>query len=180
MNIFFLHLHPQIAARAMTNKHVVKMILESAQLLSTAHLVCDGVTTVGLSKSGRKQKQFVHHNSNILYKASHINHPSAIWVRESALNYIWLYNHFAELCAEYTRRYKRVHATETKLLNILAYIPYNISASVNFKDPPQAMPDQYKSACCVSAYRNYYESEKLKLDVDIDRYKKYLKFIKFS
>ena len=174
MNVFYLHTNPRTAARAMTSKHVVKMILESAQLLSTAHLVLDGQMTVGLSKSGRRQKQFIHADSNILYKATHINHPSAIWCRESIENYEWLWQHFSELCTEYTRRYDRIHATEIKLLNRLRDLPVHLTRHVSKIPVPRAMPSQYQHSDATVAYRQYYEAEKLKLETDVIRYKKIL------
>jgi len=85
MNIFYLDPDPQICAEMHNNKHCVKMILEYAQLLSTAHRVLDGVITEGVSPTGRKRKSYVLSDAreNILYSATHINHPSAIWVRKT-------------------------------------------------------------------------------------------------
>ena len=79
MNIFYLSEDPNQAAKYMYNKHVVKMILESAQLLCTAHIISDG------------------ESADVPYKATHKNHPSAIWARESVSNYIWLYDHMIAL-----------------------------------------------------------------------------------
>lgn len=158
MNIFYLHNDPMKAAQAMSDKHVIKMILESAQLLSTAHHVLDG-----------DQAQ----SKDLLYKCTHINHPSAKWVRQSADNYNWLYHHFLALCTEYTARYGKVHATFTKLGNILATLPSNIP-HVGFTQPPCAMPDQYKVANdSVTSYRNYYLGEKLGRMLDLNRFKKF-------
>lgn len=155
MNIFYLDSNPKIAAQAMTNKHVVKMILESAQLLSTAHHLIDGDQAT---------------DKDLLYKPTHHNHPSAVWVRQSALHYLWLYEHFMALCNEYTERYGKIHATFTKLAMPLANFPKNI-VYVDFVQPPCAMPDQYKvSNDSVTSYRNYYIGEKLKLDSDINRF----------
>ena len=80
------------------DKHCIKMILEYAQLLSTAHRVLDGVELEGISASGRKRKFWTLGDSRdyTLYKATHINHPSAIWVRKSYENYEWLYTMFIE------------------------------------------------------------------------------------
>ena len=80
MNIFYLSNDPEKAAKMMYNKHVVKMILETAQLLCTAHIVHEG------------------NNANVPYKATHKNHPSAIWARQSADNYEWLYFHMLAHC----------------------------------------------------------------------------------
>ena len=82
MNIFYLDRNPVIAAQMMCDKHVVKMILESAQMLSTAHRVLDGDDRA---------------NETGLYKMAHKNHPSTIWVRASSENYRWLWKHFDAL-----------------------------------------------------------------------------------
>lgn len=129
---------PKKCAEMHCNKHVVKMILEYAQLLSTAH---------HLSKTERDY-----------YKPTHINHPCAIWVRKSVLNYCWLYELFVCLCNEYTKRYKKVHMTEKKLKENLRIIPSNIkfTSSFTFTKFPQAMPDDVKTESVVNAYRNLY------------------------
>ena len=90
MNIFYLHDDPKIAAEMSCDKHVVKMILESAQLLSTCHRVQDGTEYYDKTKNGRKIKRWRHPNPNmeaILYKAGWLNHPSTKWLFESAYNY---------------------------------------------------------------------------------------------
>ena len=75
MNIFFLDTDPKRCAKMHNNRHCVKMILEYAQLLSTAHRVLDGHESVGLSESGRKKKVWKladHDYDNRLYSATHI------------------------------------------------------------------------------------------------------------
>ena len=97
MNIFYLHKDPEIiSAKMHCDKHVVKMIIEYAQLMSTAHRILDGDEYEGRTKIGRRIRRWKHLNKNVentIYKASHINHPSAVWTRESVANYIWLYNY---------------------------------------------------------------------------------------
>jgi len=143
MNIFYLDKDPMIAAQMMCDKHVVKMILESAQLLSTAHRVLDGD---------------VYADSVGLYKTAHKNHPSTIWTRASVHNYMWLYNHMISLMQEYTCRYGKHHASE-RLVAPLRKTPTTIPV-VDFSDPPQCMPDYCKTEDTVSAYRYYYINEK--------------------
>ena len=90
MNIFYLDQNPRICAEMHLDKHVVKMILEYAQLLSTAHRVLDGEEYFDMTINGRKIKRWRMSNSymeNGLMKASHINHPSNIWLRQSKQNY---------------------------------------------------------------------------------------------
>lgn len=144
MNIFYLDRDPNIAAQMMCDKHVVKMILESAQMLSTAHRVLDG--DYRADRGG-------------FYKMAHKNHPSTIWVRASSENYRWLWKHFDALLKEYTHRYGKHHATE-RLRNILFMPPLNIVHGVPFTDPPQCMPEICKGEDTVLAYQNYYIIEK--------------------
>ena len=143
MNIFYLHTDPRVAARYHNDKQVVKMILESAQMLSTAHRELDDDV------------------DDILYRSTHKNHPSTKWARENITNYMWLYFLFEALCDEYTHRYGKVHLTDKKLRNILQHNPKNISPDSSFIQPPQCMPDEYKiEGNSVKAYRNYYMGEK--------------------
>jgi hypothetical protein len=174
MNIFYLDHNPKVAAQAMTDKHVVKMILESAQLLSTAHRVLDGEAEVQLSKNGRRLTRYSHPTlDDVLYKSTHINHPSGVWARESKANYLWLYKHFVELCLEYTARYHKVHASFEKLNGVLSTPPFNITNSP-FTPIKLAMPVNYHLSDPVESYRYYYESEKLHTNTDIIRYKNIL------
>ena len=140
MNIFYLDKCPYIAARLQYNKHVGKMILESAQMLCTAHHVCGNP-------------------DDVPYKKAHLNHPSTIWVRENANHYEWLYRHLVGLGDEYTRRYNKKHLSTIKCLNPLAKLPVNIPHKP-FEQPPQCMPDEYKDKCSIQAYWNYYIGEK--------------------
>ena len=158
MNIFYLSNNPTEAAQMMVDKHVVKMIVETAQLLSTAHRLVDGKEYIEYAASGRKIKRWKLDDSrnDILYSATHITHPSAIWTRESTQNYAWLVNHFFALCDEYTHRYGKIHSTYLKLSEYIKNPPNNLK-KVEFTDPPLAMPDIYKSKIAIDSYRNYYK-----------------------
>ena len=103
LNIFYISDDPTQAAQWMVDKHVVKMILESAQLLSTAHRLLDGRVTAGKSKLGRNVKRYILDDGRepVLYSATHVNHPSAVWARTSVENYLWLADHFSSLMDEY-------------------------------------------------------------------------------
>ncbi len=163
MNIFYLDRNPVQAARDHLDKHVVKMILEYAQLLSTAHRVLDGKETITLSKSGRKKKvwQLDDDRDSLLYAATHINHPSAIWARQTDTNYDYFYALFIATCDEYTYRYGKVHLTDTKLRNALHQIPKNISKSKIWVAPTPAMPDECKvNGDHLASYRKYYIDKK--------------------
>jgi hypothetical protein len=164
MNIFYLDNNPKVCAEMHNDKHCIKMILEYAQLLSTAHRVLDGVQSNGFGKTGRKQIRYVLSDSreSILYTATHINHPSAIWVRQSRDNYAWLWNLLKALCKEYTYRYGKVHKVEREgLLWELWYIPAKIAEHPTFTEPTPAMPDEVKVAGnSMASYRNYYLQRK--------------------
>ena len=141
MNIFYLDSDPVKAAQIQYNKHVVKMILESAQMLCTAHHHYDN-------------------GHNVPYKKAHYNHPSTIWCRQNASQYMWLYDHMIALGKEYTKRYKKTHLTITKCAEVLKQLPPTIPETI-FTEPPQCMPDAYKVlGCSITAYWNYYEQEK--------------------
>ena len=169
MNIFYLHNDPETCAQMHNDKHVVKMILEYAQLLSTAHRVIDGVEEQALSKSGRKQKvwRLDDDRENVIYKASHINHPSAKWARHGEQNYRWLFTMWTHLLNEYTHRYGKHHTAE-RLLTYLARPPKNINMEERYTAPWRAMPDEYKMArstpnYTIESYRAYYLGEKVKM-----------------
>jgi hypothetical protein len=147
MNIFFLDRDPATAARYHNDKHTVKMILEYAQLLSTAHRVLDG------SLDGTLYDE----RNNVLYKTTHKNHPSAVWVRRELDHYRWVHDLLYFLIGEFRYRYGKPHATE-RLLPLLLDAPYNIPIgdSLIMEDPPQCMPDDSKNPDTVIAYRTYY------------------------
>ena len=164
MNIFYTNSDPKICAQEHVDKHCVKMILEYAQLLSTAHRVIDGVQSVGLSKTGRKQTRYVLSDDReySLYSATHLNHPSAIWARASLANYNWLFQLFEELLAEYTYRYGKIHATQ-RLLEVLRQPPTGI-ANKPFTEPTPAMPDTYKvPGDSKKSYHNYINVDKQRM-----------------
>lgn len=157
MNIFYLNACPKIAAQQHCDKHTVKMILESAQLLSTAHRILDGKEIEGKSKTGRKAKRWILPDEREfkLYNATHINHPSAVWCRETSGNYVWLYRLFFYLCDEYKYRYGKTHKC-AEMREALYLDPFNITSGV-MTQMPQCMPDEYKvSGDSVQAYHNYY------------------------
>ena len=167
MNIFYLDNDTATCAEMHNDKHVVKMILEYAQLLSTAHRVLDGTLIDRLSPSGRKQKAYVlaDNRESALYSATHINHPSAIWVRKTHQNYIWLTELLEELCCEYTYRYEKTHKVERDgLLKVLrTNLPANIPIGP-FTAPTPAMPDDVKvPGNSLASYRNYYNKNKTHL-----------------
>ena len=165
MNIFYLSHDVRECAKFHNDKHCVKMILEYCQLLSTAHRVLDGQENV-IKSNGRNKKVWglPDERDQILYSATHINHPSAIWCRASDSNYHWLHSLLVELCSEYTYRYGKTHKCEsTGLVNQLRHCPNNIR-NAEFTQPTPAMPDEVKILNnSLESYRNYYIKNKTKL-----------------
>ena len=161
MNIFYLDSDPRQCAQWMVDKHVVKMILESAQLLSTAHRFMDGVMRIDkVEKNGkiRNKKRWIIHDARdtILYHATHINHPSAIWARTSVENYNWLADHLFALGDEYRYRYNKTHLTIAKLGLTLNSPPFNLR-EWDMTRMPSCMDEQYKiSDDPIFNYRTYY------------------------
>jgi hypothetical protein len=144
MNIFYLHAIASKAAEYHCDKHVVKMILETAQLLYSAHWI---LNPSGLSENA--------------YRKTHVNHPCAIWVRESLSNYRWLADLGYWLCQEYRHRYgDKTHKTEAHLTWLRNNPPAGL-ADIGATPPRQAMPDDYKHPDTVTAYRFYYVKNKL-------------------
>lgn len=161
MNIFYLNPEPKLCAEMHCDRHVLKMIIEYAQLMSTAHRVLDGEEYYALTANGRKIKRWRLNDEREggLMKASHINHPSNVWTRSSNNNYNWLYYMWRALCREYTHRYGKRHACE-KYAVFIQDPPKNIP--VDYKtQPPQAMPDECKiPGDSVAAYHKYYIEKK--------------------
>jgi hypothetical protein len=145
MNIFYLHHAAPLAARMHCDAHVVKMILETAQMLCTVH--------------------HLHGNGDAVpYKPTHQHHPSVKWAAESKVQYDWLQQLGVYLCCEYALRYgPRRHACEVHILGVLKAPPpalLNQRAYI-WAEPPQAMPDECKvEGDAVTAYRNYYKKYK--------------------
>ena len=144
MNIFVLDTDPVVAAQMHCNKHVVKMPLEAAQMLSTVHHIYDS------------------RRASEVYKSTHRGHPCTQWAAASRSNYSWLFDHFCALNDEYFHRYFRNHASWLKLRDVLQRPPTSMT-----DDAPtpfaQAMPDEYKNDDAVTAYRTYYKHDKADL-----------------
>lgn len=175
---------PKQCAEWMVDKHVVKMILETAQLLSTAHRVMDGLEVEVTYKTPdkfmnfpfegrqefrpgklRKKKVWVldDDRNDILYNATHINHPSAVWARTSVENYCWLADHLLALGDEYTYRYGKRHLSIEKLGYILQSPPYNLRDYEMTKMPSCMDAEYIISDDPITNYKNYYKYGKSEL-----------------
>ena len=141
MNIFILDWDVKKCAQYHNDKHVVKMILETAQLLCGVHHMTHQVT------------------HQVPYKLSHKNHPCSIWARESLTNYLWLCELGLELSKEYTYRYGKRHKSQDVIEWCLTNKPQ--ISDKGFTEPAKAMPDKYKVKSVVESYRNYYNGEKV-------------------
>lgn len=103
MNIFVTSNCPKLSAQALDNKRVVKMVLETAQLLSTAIFINSDITY------------------DNIYKPTHLKHPCTIWAAETIGNWDWLLQHFIALCEEYSFRYHKQYSSEKILPYLLKY-----------------------------------------------------------
>lgn len=136
MNIFVLNKCPFKSAQLMCDKHVVKMVLESAQLLSTAH--------------------HFHQSPIIAYKPTHAKHPCTLWTQNTDKNYHWLFYHWIGLMNEYTYRYNKVHSC-AYLINELYINPCTKGPLEKFA---LAMPDEHKVyEDPIDCYHSYYNSK---------------------
>ena len=145
MNYFYVEKDPTSAAQALCDKHVVKMILETAQMLSTAHRLLE-----------TPQAPFV-------YKPTHSNHPSTKWLRSSQIAYKHGLQHLCALFDEYRHRYNKTHATE-RLLPYLSQVPEALP-DLPFVEPPQCMYDECRGSDTVEAYRSYYRVRRSEIDM---------------
>ena len=164
MNIFYVNKDATEAAISLVDSHVVKMILESCQLLSTEHRLLDGVPVKDKTKTGRNVTRYLLSDSrnDILYQSTHINHPSSVWCRQTVENYQWLHTHLMSLLNEYTYRYGKIHKC-TNVAVALYQVPNNI-LSGKFTDPTPAMkPEFLIGKDSLKSYRNYYIKGKVHL-----------------
>ena len=164
MNLFILDTDPVKAAQLQCDKHVVKMIVESAQMLSTAHRMLDGVLKRAPSKSGKtlsKHWTLPDEREDVLYKAVHAAHPCTVWTMRSNNNYTWHWIHFAALCDEYTHRYGKVHSTDKLLRERLKELPRNIEVwyKTQFPLAMKANPECMFPDDPVKSYRMFYQTK---------------------
>ncbi len=163
MNMFYLDKNPQKCAEYHYDIHVNKMILESAQLLSTAHRVLDGKRTPYRDKVGNLRYTYILENEleDILYKPTHINHPVAIWVRKGCGNYKYLYDLYISLCNEYEYRFRKIHKS-SQLAKYLEKYPNKIEYRP-FSEPSIATNDNCRLQDAIESYRKYYVKDKIRL-----------------
>lgn len=137
MNIFILDKDPKTCAQYHCDKHVVKMILESAQMLCTV-----------LSNKG----------VDVPYKPTHAKHPCTIWAAESVANFNWLRTLSKYLNDEYKLRFNK--KVNHKSYDVIQSLPEYSHTCSDLTEFAQAMPDEYKNSDPVKAYRDYYKHDK--------------------
>lgn len=171
MNIFVLDESPIFAARCHCDKHVNKMLIEYSQMLCTAIRLNNGTEYIEKSKSNRNVKRWRlddEHYDKVLYKATHVNHPSNVWVRRSADNFKWLYHVADELASIYSASTGKTHACEPILDEVYMYYETHgvLFNSALFTPVTLAMPDEFKIGSqdswgdVVASYRNLYNKSK--------------------
>jgi len=150
MNIFVLHEDPTVAADMMCDKHVPKMIVESAQMMAS-----------GLRANGATDNHFhlfkVYTKSGTTYKGGYQHHPCTVWAGETQENWWWLAQHAMALCEQYYKRFGKTHACTEPIYNMIGM--QRVIPSSNLTPFAQAMPEAYKNRNAVKAYRAYYHSK---------------------
>lgn len=164
MNIFYINSDTRQIALEMCDEHILKMGVETAQMLSTAHRILDGVQYTEEKVTNDKKRKLKRWRLNdereaILYKATHINHPQNKWVRFNRSNYLWAYDLFIRIMDEFVYRYDNENHKTMQLLCHLDSPPKNIDNG-EFYVPPLTMPDEYKCSDPVRSYRKFYVKEK--------------------
>ena len=151
MNIFVTDPAPVKCAQVLPDKHVVKMPLETCQMLA---IVCS--EKWGHNFGVLHKKDGTPYNTD---KGAFRNHPCTVWANESNVNAWWLVAHGFALCEEYTHRYGKVHSCEKTVLEAGHLIPFTMDKPTSFA---RAMPDEYKHDTSIdtfTAYKNYISSK---------------------
>ena len=159
MNIFILDDNPRACAEYHLDKHVVKMPLETAQLICTAHWITHFFGHIPQAIDSYETKKLREYSSEydiFPYKPVMPNHPCSIWVRSSMQNYMYLTALGIALGREYTHRYNRKH----KSAELLYDLPSIKLPDDGLTDFAQAMPDEYRDSDAITAYRSYYRGDK--------------------
>lgn len=168
MNIFVLDWDPLKAAEYHCNKHVVKMVLESGQMLCTAHWVghlysrgrtLDSFDRVKDAQAWVAESVPARHLPP--WKMSHVNHPCSVWTRASLGNYRWHSELGLALCAEYTKRYGKVHKAQAVHEWLATHTPPAWGTlSRNLLPWPICVPDDCQGFDAIQSYRDYYNRHK--------------------
>ena len=155
MNIFILDESPMIAASYHCDKHCVKMILETAQMLGSAVI-----------RHGALPSQMPLTASGKPYRGGYHYHPCTVWCGDTRKNFLWLCELGISLCAEYTERYGKVHACEPKIMQLARLsnlIPMgeltDFAIAISDDSLCRSLPN-FDSLSAVDKYREYYNHDK--------------------
>jgi len=137
VNIFIVEENPADAAQALCDRHVTKMLLETAQLLCAPFP-----------------------QGEAPYKRTHYNHPASVWTRANVANYFWVLQHGKALCREFEHRREKRHKSAD-------VVDWCFSAAISLNLPQQSvpdypalcMPDEYKQDNAIASYRAYYKAK---------------------
>lgn len=155
MNIFILDNDLDMSAQYHVDRHVSKMVLEASQLLCTAHWITSTLGQTPRKITSEELSACKERLTDEFYGLTHYNHPCAIWARSSLANFEYLFCYAEALNSEYGYRYSKSH----KSMTVINRLP-DLALHGNITPFAQAMPDQYKRADAVDAYRAYYIGEK--------------------
>jgi hypothetical protein len=140
MNIFVLDTDIQKCAQYHADQHVVKMVLESAQMLGAV-----------LNQHGIKTP----------YRSTHVNHPCTMWAGESLSNWRWLRKLALALNGEYRYRYEK--DVDHKSAGVILELPEPPIDDIGLTEFAQAMPEKFRiPGDTVQAYRNFYRGDKIR------------------
>jgi hypothetical protein len=163
MNIFVLDENPITAARMMCDKHIPKMVVESAQMMASV-----------VRRWGATDEQMPLTKAGKPYKGGYANHPCTLWAGDSFGNFSWLHDHACALLSQYTTRFGKAHACAEPIAQLWHISPYLGSTGVAKTPFALAMPDEHRPIAChikegylhhatapeaVKAYRSYYHSK---------------------
>ena len=168
MNIFFLSWNFTECATLYCDQHVVKIILEIAQMLYTAHWTMSEPgwnSSAPLTKNGKARG----------YAKAHPKHPMTLWVGKCRENYMWTVNFGLALVCEHNRRFGTIHSCASHMLWLFSNPPMSFSGAdsltavyattgfpCNVTPPPMCMPVEYHDTNIVRAYQKYYIGDKLR------------------
>lgn len=145
MNLFIPSPIIETSVQSLDDRRLIKMCLETAQLLSTAVRIIDEDTTLPV------------------YKLTHKNHPVAVWVRQTSGNYIYTLNYFKAICDEYSYRFKKTHKSFSlypifvKFITSNEYIPLMDSSITPFANCTDYKTDEVHTAykkCLTNKWNN--------------------------
>lgn len=148
MNIFLLDTDLESSVKSLCDQHVVKMTLETAQILSTAAFSL---------KLPRTSWQ---------YQPTHINHPCCIWAGESIVNFNWLSNYGQAISQEFSYRFNKIHGSQLTLDNLHRLVtktnqPESFALAIKPAHRTAIYKPRLPLDLAVIEYRNYYLRDKI-------------------